>query len=114
MLMERNMMVSGRPGRNTVLAFITTLMGQSMFVSLACVVVFRRLNEYIRYEGEWKHDKKHGKGNYFHVEGARYEGEWKHGEKSGFGVYHYADRDRFVCFPFIFFKLFFSSCFVSL
>jgi hypothetical protein len=47
-----------------------------------------------RYQGEWKHDKKHGKGSYHHVEGARYEGEWKHGEKSGFGIYHYADKDR--------------------
>jgi hypothetical protein len=48
-----------------------------------------------RYQGEWKHDKKHGKGSYFHVEGAHYEGEWKHGEKSGFGIYYYADKDRY-------------------
>jgi hypothetical protein len=28
------------------------------------------------YEGEWKDDKAHGKGIYYHNDGARYEGEW--------------------------------------
>ena len=31
---------------------------------------------YIDEEGEWKDDRAHGKGVYFHTDGAKYEGEW--------------------------------------
>ena len=31
---------------------------------------------YIYEEGEWKDDRAHGKGVYFHTDGAKYEGEW--------------------------------------
>ena len=28
------------------------------------------------YIGEWKDDKAHGNGTYYHADGAKYEGEW--------------------------------------
>jgi hypothetical protein len=33
------------------------------------------------YQGEWKDDKKHGKGKYTYASGNVYEGEWKDDKK---------------------------------
>ena len=38
------------------------------------------------YEGEWKDNQKHGKGEYIHENGQRFKGEYKDGKRDGPGV----------------------------
>ena len=38
-------------------------------------------NDGSRYEGDWKNDKKQGKGIIFYNNGSRYEGDWKNDKK---------------------------------
>ena len=45
------------------------------------------------YEGEYKGDKKEGRGTCHYASGNVYEGEWKRGEREGRGTYRYADGD---------------------
>ena len=49
-----------------------------------------------QYEGDWKDDRRHGKGTvtYAAVEGGaaeKYEGDWCEGKMHGYGKYFYAD-----------------------
>ena len=49
-----------------------------------------------QYEGDWKDDRRHGKGTvtYAAVEGGaaeKYEGDWSDGKMHGYGKYFYAD-----------------------
>jgi hypothetical protein len=37
----------------------------------------QRWSDGARYEGEWKNNKAHGKGKFFHVDGDIFEGEWQ-------------------------------------
>ncbi len=46
-----------------------------------------------KYEGEFKDDKKHGRGVYRYTSGAVYEGEFKDDKRHGRGVYRYASGD---------------------
>ena len=41
--------------------------------------------------GEYKDDKKHGQGAYYHASGAKFVGEYKDGKKNGLGTYTWAD-----------------------
>ena len=41
----------------------------------------------MKYEGEWKNDKQHGKGKYYNKNGEIYEGGWENNLKSGKGKY---------------------------
>lgn len=46
------------------------------------------------YAGEWRDDKKEGKGVYnYNSTGEKYEGEWRNGERNGRGVYNFALGD---------------------
>ncbi len=47
----------------------------------------------IKYEGEWKDGKKHGKGTETSLDGKRYEGMWRNNEEHGFGTQTYSDSD---------------------
>ena len=40
-----------------------------------------------RYEGEWRRNKAHGKGKFWHVDGDVFDGEWKDDKANGYGVY---------------------------
>jgi hypothetical protein len=40
------------------------------------------------YEGDWKNDKRHGKGSLSYNNGDRYEGEWKDNLRDGEGTSH--------------------------
>ncbi|PRP84639.1 hypothetical protein PROFUN_07889 [Planoprotostelium fungivorum] len=48
------------------------------------------------YRGEWKDNKKEGKGIHVWPDQSRYEGEWKTDKRNGFGVYYWADGRRFA------------------
>lgn len=48
-----------------------------------------------KYEGEYKDNKRNGKGTYYHANGDRYEGEWINGKKCGKGVLYYANGDKY-------------------
>ena len=37
-------------------------------------------------QGDWKHDKRDGKGKTTWHDGAWYDGEWRKGKRHGFGV----------------------------
>jgi hypothetical protein len=39
-----------------------------------------------KYEGQWKNDKRHGKGKYTFKNGGYYDGEWADGKRQGQGV----------------------------
>ncbi|KAI8615899.1 hypothetical protein BC830DRAFT_1063912 [Chytriomyces sp. MP71] len=43
------------------------------------------------YAGEWKHDKREGKGTYFYEDGSWYEGMWANDQKDGWGRMNYID-----------------------
>jgi hypothetical protein len=47
-------------------------------------------------QGEWKEDKKNGKGVFMWANGDRYEGEWKDDKPNGRGVKTWAKGDRCV------------------
>lgn len=40
-----------------------------------------------KYIGEWRFNKAHGRGKFYHVEGDIYDGEWSNDKANGFGVY---------------------------
>eukprot|EP00826_Nyctotherus_ovalis_P020286 TRINITY_DN1635_c0_g10_i1.p1 TRINITY_DN1635_c0_g10~~TRINITY_DN1635_c0_g10_i1.p1 ORF type:complete len:527 (+),score=113.99 TRINITY_DN1635_c0_g10_i1:200-1780(+) len=48
-----------------------------------------------KYEGEYKNNKKNGKGTYYYTNGDRYEGEWINGKQCGTGVLYYANGDKY-------------------
>ncbi len=48
-----------------------------------------------RYEGEWKGQKKHGKGTYYYVNGDKYIGDWVDDHETGQGVFTWPDGDRY-------------------
>lgn len=41
------------------------------------------------YEGEWKKDKRHGRGTGIMADGRRYDGEWEEDMRSGFGIFRW-------------------------
>ena len=41
-----------------------------------------------KYEGEWQHDKRNGKGRLTMKNGEYYDGEWKSNEMNGKGIYN--------------------------
>lgn len=45
------------------------------------------------YTGEFKHNKKHGKGKMIYSSGGTYEGEWKEGFRDGKGILTKQDGD---------------------
>ena len=54
------------------------------------------------YDGEWKNDKRHGKGNNENnigilnlMKGDKYDGEWKEDLKEGYGIYYYLDGSKY-------------------
>ena len=44
-----------------------------------------------KYEGEWKDEKKDGKGKFCYSNGDIYEGGFLDNQKHGFGIYKWAD-----------------------
>ena len=48
-----------------------------------------------RYEGEWKNNKKEGKGIYYWNNGDKYDGDWRNGKFEGKGIYYYNNGDRY-------------------
>jgi hypothetical protein len=47
-----------------------------------------------RYEGEWRDDKKHGRGIFTWSDGNTYEGDWVVDKRHGRGIYTWANKDR--------------------
>ena len=47
-----------------------------------------------KYEGEWKNDKRDGKGILIFPNGDRYEGDFKEDKQEGKGIYYYKNGDR--------------------
>ena len=48
-----------------------------------------------RYEGEFRNNKKEGKGIYWWHDGDRYEGDLRNGKKEGKGIEYYNNGDRY-------------------
>ena len=42
-----------------------------------------------KYEGEFKMDKREGKGTMYYVNGDKYEGDWKNDKFEGKGLYNF-------------------------
>ena len=47
------------------------------------------------YEGEWKANKKHGKGIHRYANGSSYDGDWKADKMHGYGIYTFENKDSF-------------------
>ena len=47
------------------------------------------------YDGEFRSNKRHGTGIYYHVNGDKYNGNWKANKKHGPGIYTYADGSSY-------------------
>tara|TARA_B100000941_G_scaffold177704_1_gene127290 strand:+ start:290 stop:613 length:324 start_codon:yes stop_codon:yes gene_type:complete len=50
----------------------------------------------IKYEGEWKYGKSHGKGTATFANGDKYVGEWKNSLPNGKGTYTSANGEKYV------------------
>lgn len=48
-----------------------------------------------RYEGEWRRNKAHGKGKFWHVDGDVFDGEWKDDKANGYGVYTHQNGAKY-------------------
>jgi len=49
-----------------------------------------------KYDGEWKNDKRNGKGIYTHASGNIYEGEFKDNKRNGKGTFTYPNGEKYV------------------
>ena len=60
-------------------------------------IITKKIKEYEDgiYEGEFKDDKREGKGVYIWKDGEKYEGEWKNDKREGKGILHYNEGDRY-------------------
>ena len=47
-----------------------------------------------RYEGDYKNDKREGKGIMYWNDGARYEGDFKNDKREGKGIMYYNDGEK--------------------
>ena len=47
------------------------------------------------YNGDWKKDKKEGKGAFIYKSGSKYEGSFKNNVKDGNGVFYYKNGDKY-------------------
>lgn len=47
------------------------------------------------YDGEWKNNRRHGKGKYIWHNGDRYVGGFVEGKRSGTGIYYFASGERY-------------------
>jgi hypothetical protein len=50
-----------------------------------------------KYEGEFVHSKRHGRGTYTWVNGNKYEGQFQHGRIHGRGIFTVANGDVYDC-----------------
>ena len=49
-----------------------------------------------KYEGDWKNNKRDGKGEYFLKDGIKiYEGDWKNDKFNGRGIFYYNNGDKY-------------------
>ena len=48
-----------------------------------------------KYEGDFKDNKRGGKGVYYFADGDKYDGDWKDDKKDGKGVFYFADGDKY-------------------
>ncbi len=48
-----------------------------------------------RYEGDFKNDKREGNGKYFYKNGNRYEGTFKDDQFDGYGIFFWNNGDRY-------------------
>ena len=48
-----------------------------------------------RYEGDYKNDKFDGKGVYYYNNGDKYNGDWRNGKREGKGIFYYNNGDRY-------------------
>ena len=49
-----------------------------------------------RYIGEWKDNKKNGKGTYIFVQGGEYIGDWKDDNSNGQGTFTYSSGEKYT------------------
>ena len=60
-------------------------------------IYYYRYNDEIKrrkYEGDFKNDKREGKGIFYMNNGDRYEGDFKNGLRDGKGIFYYNNGDR--------------------
>ncbi|MFA4851653.1 MAG: hypothetical protein WC599_03955 [Bacteroidales bacterium] len=55
---------------------------------------FMKFNPDLGYWGEWKNDKREGKGTYGWENGLRFEGEWKNNARNGKGTLRYPNGEK--------------------
>ena len=49
-----------------------------------------------KYVGEWRDDKRHGRGTFTYISGDKYVGEYSDGERRGQGVWTGANGEKYV------------------
>ena len=52
-------------------------------------------NKRKKYEGDWKDDKRNGKGIFYWNNGGKYIGDWKNNKREGKGIIHFTNGDRY-------------------
>ena len=70
-----------------------------IFAVIAWVIGQLIFNKYLKksegYEGERKHNKKHGKGTYKWINGDKYEGDWIEDLQHGQGIFTWSNGDKY-------------------
>ena len=58
------------------------------------IYLFNHSHKYDRYEGDFKNDKREGKGVQYYKNGDRYEGDFKNNKREGKGIFYCFNGDR--------------------
>ena len=66
-------------------------------VNVICVLLSKNML-YLTMAGEWENDERSGDGTYYYINGDVYEGQWKYNKKHGKGVYTCASTKLKVCY----------------
>ena len=53
------------------------------------------MNLFLKYNLNFKNDKREGKGIYYWNNGSRYEGDFKNDNREGLGIYYYNNGDKY-------------------
>lgn len=51
---------------------------------------------FLRYEGQYVNNQRHGQGTFWYPDGSVYDGDWTKGQRNGYGVYIYANGDKYL------------------
>lgn len=62
------------------------------------IMTYKTSYNLVKYEGDWKDDKKSGKGTLIFKSGSIYEGDWTNNKREGHGVMNYFKQNKYITY----------------